>query len=150
MQQLNLPKYNFKLKERSENDILIFDELRKKYIVLTPEEWVRQNFVKWLIREKEYPASLIAIEYEFKLNSLSKRCDVIVFSKKGNPIIIIEFKSPDIKINQEVFDQVLCYNMNFDIDYIAISNGLIHFLLKKNKKSDKYEQLTEFPFYRDL
>ena len=109
MQQLNLPNYPFRI-TKNEKHTLIFDDIRKKEIVLTPEEWVRQHFVQYLIQEKNYPVSLIAIEKQLTINNRKKRTDILLFSKNGTPDIIVECKAPHIKINQDTFDQTARYN----------------------------------------
>jgi len=118
MQKLNLPTYSFKLKS-NEKHTLIFDNLRKKYFVLTPEEWVRQHFIQFLIQEKKYPISLIALEKQLTINNLKKRTDIVVFDKNGNPTIIVECKAPHIKINQNTFDQIARYNLNLNGTYLT-------------------------------
>jgi len=110
MQTLNLPTYNFKLKN-SQNKTLIFDKLRKKYVVLTPEEWVRQHFVHFLIDQKKYPETLIAIEKQLTINNLKKRTDILIFNSDGKPEVVIECKAPSIKISQKTFDQIARYNL---------------------------------------
>jgi hypothetical protein len=147
MFSLNLPPYEFRIDEKNRT---IFDEIRKKHVKLTPEEWVRQNFLKYLILEKKYPLSLISVEYEIHLNSLSKRCDAVVFSRKGMPEMILEFKSPGIAIGQNSFDQIYRYNLVLQVKYLAISNGINHFVCKINFEDKSYSFLKEIPGYADL
>lgn len=116
MQKLNLPSYSFKLKS-NEKHTLIFDNLRKKYLVLTPEEWVRQHVVRFLMEEKKYPASLIALEKQLIINNLKRRTDIVVFNKEGKPHIIVECKATNIKINQDTFDQIARYNLKLNANY---------------------------------
>lgn len=144
---LNLPDYQFKI-EKDKN--LIFDEIRKKYVKLTPEEWVRQNFLKYLILEKNYPQSLISVEHEIQLNSLSKRCDAVVFSRKGFPEMILEFKSPSIILSQTTFDQIFRYNLVLKVQYLIVSNGLKHFMCKINFQEKNYSFIKEILDYEDL
>jgi len=113
MQKLNLPSYDFNIKN-SKNKPYIFDVLRKKFIVLTPEEWVRQHFVKYLITEKKYPTSIIAIEKQLIINNRKKRTDILIFNVAGNPDIIVECKAPSIKITQNTFDQIARYNLKLN------------------------------------
>ena len=134
LQKLNLPDYKFKLKS-NENKTLIFDNLRKKYMVLTPEEWVRQHFVQFLIEEKNYPPSLIAIEKQVLVNNLKKRSDILVFNKEGNPDIIVECKAPKIKITQTTFDQIARYNSTLNANFLVVTNGLNHFYCKMDFES---------------
>lgn len=147
MQKLNLPSYTFKLKS-NENKTLIFDILRKKNIVLTPEEWVRQHFVHLLIKEKNYPTSLIAVEKQLIINNLKKRTDIVVFSPNGTPNIIVECKAPHIKITQDTFDQIARYNLKLDADYLIVTNGLQHFFCKLDKENETYIFLRDIPNYQ--
>ena len=146
MQRLNLPTYNFKLKS-SENKTLIFDKLRKKYVVLTPEEWVRQHYVCFLIEEKKYPISLIALEKQLIINNRKKRTDILVFNNEGNHEIIIECKAPSIKITQDTFDQIACYNLKLKANYLIVTNGLEHFYCKMDFKKETYIFLKDIPKY---
>ncbi|HRW62678.1 MAG TPA: type I restriction enzyme HsdR N-terminal domain-containing protein, partial [Bacteroidales bacterium] len=129
MEKLNLPTYSFNIKFIEQRKY-IFDFIRKKYVILTPEEWVRQNFLKYLVEEKKYPASLIAVEKEFKLNNLSKRSDAVIYNKQGTPILIVECKAPEVKIGQNVFDQIARYNMVLNVKLLVVTNGLQHFCCK--------------------
>ena len=147
MQKLNLPTYNFKIKS-NENKTLIFDKLRKKYIVLTPEEWVRQHFVYFLIEEKKYPISLIALEKQLTINNRKKRTDILVFNTAGNPEIIVECKAPSIKITQATFDQIARYNLKLKATYLIVTNGLEHFYCKMDFKNETYIFLKEVPDYK--
>lgn len=147
MQKLNLPSYTFKLKS-NENKTLIFDNLRKKYMVLTPEEWVRQHFVQWLIQEKNYPVSLIAIEKQLVINNLKKRTDIVVFASDGHPNIIVECKASHIKITQDTFDQIARYNLKLDADYLIVTNGLQHFFCMLDKENETYVFLRDIPQYQ--
>jgi hypothetical protein len=146
MQKLNLPTYNFKLKN-SENKMLIFDNLRKKYMVLTPEEWVRQHYVQFLIDEKKYPTSLIAIEKQLTINNQKKRTDILVFNKTGNPDIIVECKAPQIQITQATFDQIARYNLKLKANYLIVTNGLQHFYCKMDFENETYIFLKDIPNY---
>tara|TARA_B110001454_G_scaffold195733_1_gene198167 strand:+ start:1374 stop:1817 length:444 start_codon:yes stop_codon:yes gene_type:complete len=146
MQRLNLPTYNFKLKS-SENKTLIFDKLRKKYMVLTPEEWVRQHYVCFLIEEKKYPISLIALEKQLTINNRKKRTDILVFNKKGNHEIIVECKAPSIKITQDTFDQIARYNLKLKANYLIVTNGLEHFYCQMDFENETYIFLKDIPNY---
>lgn len=146
MQKLNLPTYNFKLKS-SENKTLIFDNLRKKYFVLTPEEWVRQNFVCFLIDKKNYPTSLIALEKQLIINNRKKRTDILIFDKDGKHHIIVECKAPNVKINQDTFDQIARYNLKLKANYLIVTNGLEHFYCKMDFENKTYIFLKEIPVY---
>ncbi|MDO6600930.1 type I restriction enzyme HsdR N-terminal domain-containing protein [Tenacibaculum sp. 1_MG-2023] len=147
MQKLNLPTYPFKLKS-NENKTLIFDKLRKKNVVLTPEEWVRQHFVMYLIEEKKYPVSLIAIEKQLTINNRKKRTDILIFNAQGNPDIIVECKAPKIKITQDTFDQIARYNLKLNANYLIVTNGLEHFYCKMDFENETYIFLKEIPNYK--
>ncbi|HET8829513.1 MAG TPA: type I restriction enzyme HsdR N-terminal domain-containing protein [Pelobium sp.] len=142
--ELNLPPYAFKLHQKN-NVVFIFDELRKKDLVLTPEEWVRQHFVKYLIIQKKYPKTLIKLEGGFKLNRLQKRTDIVVFDNSGNPEILVECKASSIKITQDVFDQAARYNMIHKVKYLVISNGLQHYCCMMDYETNSYQFLEELP-----
>ena len=147
MIQLNLPQYKFKLKS-NENKTLIFDKVRKKYFVLTPEEWVRQHYVSFLIEEKKYPISLIALEKQLIVNGLKKRSDILVFNKQGQTEIIVECKAPSVKITQETFDQIARYNLKLKANYLIVTNGLQHIFCKIDLEKENYIFLPEIPDYK--
>lgn len=146
MQPLNLPTYPFKIKS-SENKYFIFDIVRKKYMVLTPEEWVRQHMIHYLISAKNYPISLIAVEKKVTVNKLTKRTDILVFNTKGTPHIIVECKAPSIKITQEAFDQIARYNLKLEANYLIVTNGLTHFYSFMDLKNECYVFLENIPEY---
>ncbi|AUC83981.1 restriction endonuclease subunit R [Polaribacter sp. ALD11] len=146
MQKLNLPNYKFRLKS-NENKMLIFDNLRKKYMVLTPEEWVRQHYVQFLIEEKKYPTSLIALEKQLTINNRKKRTDILVFNTEGKPDIIVECKAPQIKITQATFDQIARYNLKLRANFLIVTNGLEHFYCKMDFENETYIFLKEIPDY---
>ena len=137
MWQLNLPVYNFRIKKQEDKSYK-FDSQRKKYISLTPEEWVRQHFIRFMIEEKGYPAALLAIEKQLTVNGLKKRCDAILYDMEMHPVMIIEFKAPHINITQETFDQAAVYNSKLQVDFFMISNGLNHYCCKLDKNNSKY------------
>lgn len=142
--KLNLPNYHFKIIKKEEK-YYIFDEIRKKNIFLTPEEWVRQHFVQYLIIEKKYPKSLIALEKEIKVNNLKKRFDILIFNKKGAHDIIVECKSPKVKISQETFDQIARYNLQLKAAYLIVTNGLEHYYCKMDYEKQCYVFLEDVP-----
>lgn len=146
MEKLNLPQYPIKIKEEGGKNY-IFDTIRKKYLILTPEEWVRQNFIYYLIEEKNFPKGLIIIEKGLKLNELQKRADALVYQDK-DPLVLIEFKAPNIKINQEVFEQIGRYNSIFKVPYLIVSNGLEHYCAKINFNNSTFEFLEDIPDYK--
>ncbi len=143
---LNLPTYPFRLKEEN-NTFCIFDEIRKKFLVLTPEEWVRQHFVQFLIREKRYPRSLVKLEGGLKLNSLQKRSDILLFNNTGAKIVLVECKAPSIKITQSAFDQVARYNFVHRVQYLVVTNGMEHFCAKIDFQKETYKFLEDLPAY---
>lgn len=149
MNKLNLPSYPIKLKEEGGKQF-VFDFIRKKYLVNTPEEWVRQNFLHFLVQEKKYPASLIAIEKGLKLNELQKRADAVVYDTDGSPIVLIEFKAPSVKITETTFEQISRYNMVFKVPYLIVSNGLSHYCCKIDFTENSFEFIKEIPDYNEL
>lgn len=149
MQQLNFPVYNFRFKN-SENKVSIFDEIRKKFIILTPEEWVRQHVIRFLLEEKKYPKSLINVEKILKINDLRKRYDVVVFNPDGSIFILIECKAPEIKTAQATFDQIARYNMTLKAQFLMVTNGHNHYFCQMDFENEKYQFLTELPTYKIL
>ncbi|HXH99032.1 MAG TPA: type I restriction enzyme HsdR N-terminal domain-containing protein [Sphingobacteriaceae bacterium] len=141
---LNLPTYPFKIKEEA-GSIFIFDEIRKKYLLLTPEEWVRQHVVQFLIHEKKYPKSLIKLEGGLKLNSLQKRTDILIFNPSGNKVVLVECKSPSIKITQHVFDQIARYNFVHRTPWLIVSNGMQHYCCQIDFQKETYQFEQEIP-----
>lgn len=146
MKALNLPVYNFKLIDKS-GVRFIFDAIRKKYVALTPEEWVRQNFIQFLIQDKKYPASLIAVEIGLKYNQLKKRADVLVYNKLGAAYLMIECKAPEVKISQETFHQIAAYNMSFKVKYLVVTNGMDHFCCQMDYNENTYQFLQMIPAF---
>lgn len=146
MQLLQFPTYNFRFKN-SENKVSIFDEIRKKFIILTPEEWVRQHVIHFLVYEKNYPKSLINVEKTLKINDLTKRYDVVVFHNDGTIFLLVECKAPQIKINQDTFDQIARYNMKLRADLLMVTNGLHHYFCKMDFENEKYSFLEKLPNY---
>lgn len=146
MQQLNFPSYTFRFKN-SENKVSIFDEIRKKFIVLTPEEWVRQHVVQFLLEEKKYPKSLINVEKVLMVNGLRKRYDVVVFNSDGSIFVLIECKAPAIKIAQATFDQIARYNMTMKSQFLMVTNGLNHYFCQMDFENEKYAFLENLPNY---
>lgn len=144
MQQLNLPDYSFKFKEQGART-QIFDAIRKKYVALTPEEWVRQNFLQYLVHDKNFPASLIAVEAGLIYNQMQKRTDVLVYDKQGNPHLMVECKAPEVKITQDAFDQIARYNMIFKVKYLVVTNGLNHFCCQMDYEANTYHYLELIP-----
>lgn len=146
MQSLNLPDYKFNIKTES-GKRYIFDGIRKKFVLLTPEEWVRQNFISYLVQEKKYPVTLMAVEKKITLNGRLFRFDLLVYNRKGMPHLIAEFKAPGVKIAQNSFDQVVRYNMALKVDRVIVSNGLQHFACSIDYKTNSYTFLQEVPAF---
>ncbi len=144
MLPLNFPVYHFRFKN-NENKVHIFDVIRKKFVVLQPEEWVRQHLVHHLIEDKGYPESHINVEKQLTLNSIKKRYDVVVFNSDGSIKILVECKAPKIKIDQNTFDQIARYNMNLKAEYLIVTNGLRHFYCKMDFEQEKYIFLKDIP-----
>ena len=143
---LNLPNYPLRIKE--ENGIsYIFDEIRKKYLVLTPEEWVRQHLVQFLILEKKYPRSLIQLEGGLKLNGMQKRSDILLFNNLGEKILLVECKAPSVKISQDTFDQIARYNFIHQVRWLLVSNGLEHFCCEIDFETKTYRFAEDLPEY---
>jgi len=145
---LNLP-YSFRIKDKLDKK-LIFDGFRRRWVALTPEEWVRQNFVRYLTEEKHYPASLVAIERSLRMNQRDFRTDIVLFSKSGNPLIVVECKAPEVKISQQVFDQIARYNLDLRVSYLIVTNGLTHYCCRFDQSELTYTFLPEIPDYMEL
>lgn len=146
LENLKLPSYNYKLK-KVDDKIYIYDSLRRKYIILTPEEWVRQHFVHFLINHYQYPKSMIRLESSLKYNTLLKRTDIQVFGRDGELLMIIECKAPYIELNQEVFAQAAQYNKILQAKYLTITNGMIFYCCKTNWETLSLEFLNDLPTF---
>ncbi|ATA91195.1 restriction endonuclease subunit R [Capnocytophaga canimorsus] len=149
MQKLNFYPYQFRFKN-SENKTLIFDEIRKKFVVLQPEEWVRQHVVQFLIQEKGFPKSLINVEKELVINGLKKRYDIVVYTNTGKILLVVECKSPDILINQKVFDQIFRYNLSLQASVLMVTNGLQHYYAMIDYNSNKLLFMESLPDYKSF
>ena len=147
--QLNLPPYEIRVKEE-QGRRMIFDFLRRRYIALTPEEWVRQHFVHYLVEHKGYPKGLLVNEKELRAGEKKLRCDTLLYNKELQPQMIIEYKSPDVVLTQRVFDQITAYNLLLHVDFLIVSNGLQHFCCRIDHVSRSYEFLHEIPAYDEL
>jgi hypothetical protein len=146
---LNLPHYSFKITQRDDL-YFIFDEIRKKHLVLTPEEWVRQHFIHYLIKEKNFPAALLQIEGGLSLNQTRKRSDILVYDKLGEKIMVIECKAPSVAITQATFDQAARYNSVYKARWLAVSNGLQHYYVQIDHANGKFLFVEELPNYKLL
>jgi hypothetical protein len=147
MQKLHFPTYSFRFKS-SENKTMVFDEIRKKFVVLTPEEWVRLHAVQFLLNEKKYPKSLINVEKQLKLNETVKRYDIVVFNKDGSIFLIVECKAPAVEISQLTFDQIARYNLALESEFLMVTNGLEHYFCQMDFKNKRYIFLEEIPDYK--
>lgn len=149
MKELNLPEYSFRIIE-TEKKRMILDTLRRKYVKLTPEEWVRQSFVRYLIQEGNYPPGLIGIEVPAPYNRLKKRVDILIHDRAGHPVMIVECKSYDVPLDEPVFEQIATYNMKFNVPYLVVTNGMRHYACRLTGKGDKPEYLLTIPTYEEL
>ena len=129
---------------------MILDPLRRRFVKLTPEEWVRQNFIRYLIEKGKYPAGLLAVEILFRFNKMKKRIDILVHSRSGNPVMIVECKAPEVALEDKVFDQIAVYNMKYKVPYLVVTNGLRHYACKFNHADNSFEYLLVIPLYEEL
>jgi len=144
---LNLPPYDYQIKDE-EGKLSIFDPLRKKFLILTPEEWVRQHLINYLIFYKKYPKSLFSMEKGIKYNLLLKRFDILILDREASPFLLVECKAPTIKLSQKTAEQIAVYNKSIGARYLAISNGLQHICLELDQVSGTYTQFREFPEFQ--
>ena len=149
MMQLNLPTYEYRLREQNGRQ-QIFDVLRRRYVALTPEEWVRQHFVHYLIEHKGYPKGLLANEVELRVGEKHLRCDTVLYDKALHSKIIVEYKAPEIAITQKVFNQITVYNMLLHVDYLIVSNGMQHYCCQMDYEQNRYTFLSDIPNYDQL
>ncbi len=146
MEKINFKNYPLKIKI-SENKQYVFDEIRKKRVLLTPEEWVRQNCIQYLIKDKKYPTSLISVEKKISINSLTKRYDIVVYKSTGELIILVECKSPKVKIGQDTFDQISRYNLALRCKYLMVTNGLSNFFCMVDFKHKQVKFINDLPHF---
>lgn len=144
--ELNLPPVALRIRQDGD-DTRVFDPLREKWVILTPEEWVRQHFTSWLRTGLKYPAGLMANEVGIDLNGTKKRCDTVIFRPDGTPLVIVEYKAADVQISQAVFDQIVRYNMELHAQYLIVSNGLTHYCCKIDYTSNNYHFIRQIPTY---
>ena len=150
MIELNLPSCDYRLKRMDDGHIAIWDKTRRRYVALTPEEWVRQHFIAYLVEHRQYPAGRIGNEIALTLNGRPRRCDTLVYDEFGSPLVLIEYKAPHVAITQEVFDQIVRYNMVFCVPYIIVSNGLSHYCCHIDYTTRSTTFLSEIPCYSEL
>ena len=146
---LQLPPYPFKITDQN-GQLILFDPIRKNNIVITPEEWVRQHFVQYLINQKKYPKTLIKLEGGHKLNGMAKRSDIVVYNPAGEKILLVECKAPSVSIDQKVFDQIARYNMVHKVKVIAVTNGLQHYYCLIDFEAVNYKFIEELPTYAQM
>ncbi|MDR2839978.1 MAG: type I restriction enzyme HsdR N-terminal domain-containing protein [Paludibacter sp.] len=149
MLQLNLPPYDFNIKKQNDN-VMIFDCFRNRFVVLTPEEWVRQNFLQYLLVEKKFPKSLMAVEKMLLVNGTRKRFDALVYNKQAVPIMILEFKAPNVAISQKVFDQAAVYNHVVKAKFMIASNGMEHYFCEIKSDGTGYDFKNEIPNFIEV
>lgn len=153
MKQLNLPSYSFTITGK-EGSRMILDTLRRKFVRLTPEEWVRQNFVRYLIHEGGYPPGLMGIEVMFRYNTMKKRADILVHNRMGEPVLIVECKSPEINISDfyedKVYDQIGGYNLGLKVPFAIVTNGMVNYAFRFDPERNQYVHLLEIPLYKEL
>lgn len=148
--ELNLPSMQIKVQKGTDGVERVWDGLRQRFVALTPEEWVRQHFVNWLINGKGYARSMMANEIGIQVNGMQRRCDTVVFGRDKNPMVIVEYKAPDVKITQDVFDQIVRYNMTLHASYLIVSNGLNHYCCKIDYTHNTYHFIPAIPDYSTL
>jgi hypothetical protein len=150
MEKLNFPNYEFRISHSKDNKLLIFDLLRKKDILLTPEEWVRQHIIRFLTEDRHFPPSLISVEAGMKVNRLIRRYDIVVFNRQAVPLILIECKSPNVPVNQKTFDQVAAYNLTLKAQYLLVTNGIKHFFASFDPELKEFQFQKDIPFFEKL
>ena len=146
MPQLNLPNVVLKTK-LVEGTTQVFDAVRKKYLVLTPEEWVRQHFIHYLNQEKNYPLGLMGVEKMVKYNGMQTRADIVLYAADGKPNMIVECKAPNVKITQDAFNQIAKYNFKLKVKYLVLTNGIQHFCCQMDYETNGIKFLEEIPSY---
>ncbi len=149
MQKLNLPVYEFRLRDH-QNKKQIFDVIRKKFVALTPEEWVRQHLIHFFVHQLKYSPGLIAVEMPVNVNGLNQRADIVVYNRKGEPVMVVECKAPAVSVSKAVFNQAARYNMRLKVKYMVVSNGLQHFCAQLKDEEGGYSLLKQFPNLQQL
>jgi type I site-specific restriction endonuclease len=149
MQTLNLPVAGLRIREQN-GKMQIFDGIRGKFVSLTPEEWVRQHFVRFLVEFKQVPETLLAVEYSLRYNRMKKRSDIVVFGRDGRPVLMVECKAPDVPVSQDVFRQVAIYNMTLHVPYLVVTNGMQHYACRVDFDAGKFHFLKEIPDFEEM
>lgn len=145
-----MPKFDIRLAIDGKGRRMVYDVLRTKWVVLTPEEWVRQHFVHFLLERREYPHALTANEVGLRQNGCLRRCDTVVYGRYAEPVAIIEYKAPEVQITQRTFDQAVRYNMEMHVRCLIVSNGLRHYCCRVDSETNSYHFLRDIPYYSDL
>jgi hypothetical protein len=149
MEKLNLPEYTFRYKEEKGKKF-IFDEVRAKFVALTPEEWVRQNFLRFMEAHLHYPKALTGVEKMLKVNGLSQRCDILLYNRRGVPVLIVECKAPSVPVNTRTLSQAARYNTTLKVPFLVLTNGLTHYCIKTDVETGDHEALSGFPSFEEL
>lgn len=149
MEALNLPDFSAQLNIKYAQKT-IYDSFRKKHVVLTPEEWVRQNFLCYMVSVLGYPKGLLSVEMPIELNKLKRRCDIVAFNRQAQPQLIVECKATSVKISQQTFNQIATYNLKLKVDYLIITNGLDHYCCKMDYTTNTYQFLENLPAFSEL
>jgi hypothetical protein len=149
LKQLNLPEYSFNIRGK-EGEEMILDTLRRRFVKLTPEEWVRQNFIRYLIHAGKYPPGLMGIEMQFGHNKIKRRTDILVHNRSGEPVMIVECKAPEVELEEKAFGQIVDYNRKFMVPYLVVTNGIHHWACKFNRDFTGWEYLLVIPLYEEL
>ncbi len=149
MQKLNLPEYSVKTRI-VDGQQQIFDDIRRKYVALIPEEWVRQHFINYLVNDRKFPKGLIAVEHPLTINKVSHRADVVVFASDGKPMVVVECKAPDVAINQSVIQQISRYNILLKAPILILTNGLVHYCVRIDFENNTSQPIDSIPFYQDI
>jgi type I site-specific restriction endonuclease len=149
MQKLNLPEYSPRIKG-AEGQPLIFDEIRRKYVALIPEEWVRQHFINYLVNDRKFPKGLLAVEHPLTINKVNHRADIVAFNSNGKPIVVVECKAPDVPVKQNVIQQIARYNILLKAPILILTNGLVHYCVRIDFENNTSKPLESIPFYKDL
>lgn len=149
LKELNLPAYNFNI-TGIPGEEMIFDIIRRKFVRLTPEEWVRQNFIRYLVEEGGYPTGLMGVEVTFTMNRLKKRADILIHNREGKPVMIVECKSYEITLDEKVFDQIVTYNLQFRVPYLVVTNGMVNYACRINFDGKSWEYLMIIPQYEEI
>ena len=149
MEALNLPTYSFSVKSKEDRSY-IFDPVRRKYVLLTPEEWVRQNFLQYLVRDRGFPLSLVAVEKEFVFNRMKKRTDILAHNRMGEPVLLVECKAPGIRVSREVFGQIGLYNLSHKVAWLVVTNGMQHYCCHFDMAGGKYRFVDHIPQWKEV